>query len=127
MLRAVGREGGGQPHRSRTSRTRTLLFLLDEEGYASGTINSRYYSLSRFYDFIADKKDLIEESPFENIERSEFSRLMDGTEKEAQTRNKITYVPPEEVEQIADNVSAPRLRNELIIRMMFKPEYGRGN
>jgi len=96
------------------------FFYLDEEGYASGTINSRYYSLSRFYDFIADKKDLIEESPFENIERSEFSRLMDGTEKEAQTRDKITYVPPEEVEQIADNVSAPRLRNELIVRMMFQ-------
>ena len=96
------------------------FFHLDEQGYAASTIDSRYYSLSQFSDYLADKKDFIEESPFDNIDRSEFDRLMDGTEKEAQTRDKITYVPPEEVKQIAQNVSAPRLRNELIVRSMFQ-------
>lgn len=97
-----------------------FFFALAEEDYSASTIRSRYDSVKLFYDHLAAKTDLIEESPFENINRKDYSRFMKGTEKEKQTLEEITYVTPEEVEQLSDNVPNPQLRNQLLIKLAFQ-------
>jgi integrase/recombinase XerD len=96
------------------------IIHLSNEGYASTTMDSRFYSLKSLYGFLADKLDVMDETPFEAVDRSDLSRLMNGTKKAEATREEISYVTPEQVEQLADNASEPRLRNELLIRLMFQ-------
>ena len=96
------------------------IIHLSNEGYASTTMNSRFYSLKSFYRYLADKKDVMDETPFKAVDRSELSQLANGTKKAEATREEISYVTPEQVEQLAEHASEPRLRNELLIRLMFQ-------
>lgn len=97
-------------------------YVIDQskDGHAPGTINKRYYDVKKLYEFLADKLDLIDETPFEGVEKADLSRIMKGTKKVQETREEISYVTPEQVEQLAENVPEPRLRNELMLRMMFQ-------
>lgn len=98
----------------------------DDEGLAPGTINKRYYKVKKFYDFLADKLEVIDESPFDGIDKSDLSRLTQGSRKEEETRQEITYLTPEQVDEIAENVPEPTLRNELVVRLLFETGIRKG-
>lgn len=103
-----------------------FIIHLRQEGYAANTINRRFHSLQQFYRYMDEKYDLIDESPFEDIDRKEFHQHMTGNEKSKATRKEISYVTPEEVEKLAENVPNPRLRNELAVKLMFQTGVRRG-
>jgi integrase/recombinase XerD len=97
-----------------------FFFERAEDGYAAQTLKSRYDSVQLFYKYLDEKRDVIEESPFEDMDRNDYRRFMRGTEKEKQTHEEISYLTPEQVKQLAENVPNPRLRNELLIKLAFQ-------
>ncbi|WP_273837631.1 tyrosine-type recombinase/integrase [Halococcus sp. PRR34] len=97
-----------------------FVFAQSQDGYANGTINNRYYSVKKFYAFLDDKLDIIDETPFEGVDRSDLGNMMNGTKKAEATREEISYLSREQVDELADNVPEPRLRNELMVRLMFQ-------
>ena len=93
----------------------------NNEGYAGGTVNNRYYSVKKFYAFLAGERDgPIDETPFEHVNRDKLSDMLNGTRKAEATREEISYLTREQVDALAENVPEPRLRNELIVRLMFQ-------
>ena len=93
---------------------------MNSQGYSPKTIDVRYTALKSVFDYLSDREDLIDESPFDALEYSDFSSIMNGTQKENTTHEQITYISPEQVEEIVGHLPAPKLRNELIIRLMFQ-------
>ncbi|MFD1644658.1 tyrosine-type recombinase/integrase [Haloarchaeobius litoreus] len=87
-----------------------------EQGYAPNTIASRYESVRALFNRLSGRFEAIEENPFEDLERKEF------VEKDTKKHNNadLVYVTPDEKEAMCENAPAPRLRNELIIRLMWQ-------
>ncbi|WP_435128409.1 tyrosine-type recombinase/integrase [Halobaculum sp. D14] len=87
-----------------------------EQGYAPNTIASRYESVRALFNRLSGRFEVIEENPFNNLERKEFVK------KDTKKHNNadIVYVTLEEKEAMCEHVPSPTLRNELIIRLMWQ-------
>lgn len=96
-----------------------FLISLSNDGYAGGSVDEHYYAVKGLYDHLDDKLDVIEETPFEGVDRSDLSRILSGNRKAEVAREEITYLSPEQVDELAENVPAPRFRNELMVRLQF--------
>lgn len=92
-------------------------------GYAPETIGARFQSVRGLYDFLAGKLDVIEETPFNDLKRSEY---VDGTESKKHDESAIVYLTPDEKEVLVENVPNPTLRNEFMIRLMWQTGVRRG-
>lgn len=103
---------------------------LSREGYSGHTIHGRYEAIRLLYQYLARRRSPIDESPFAGddsiLNRSEFKRMMNGTKKHEESRENLVYVTAEQVEQMAETVPDPALRNELIIRLLFQTGMRRG-
>jgi integrase/recombinase XerD len=93
---------------------------LSNEGYAPETIRVRYDTLTLFYRALAGKFGVIDESPFVHLDRDEFDSIMQGTKKKRVTKDEVTYVTPEQIEELCDHAPNPALRNELLIRLSYQ-------
>ncbi len=89
---------------------------LRQEGYAPNTIAGKYDSIYNFYDALAGKFDLRESNPVEDLDRSDYVEKNTRKHDEAD----ISYVTPQEKEQLAEHVPAPKLRNELMVRLLWQ-------
>jgi len=96
------------------------LLELADDGYAPETIRGRYDSLTLFYRALAGKFEVIDESPFEDLERDEFDSIIQGTKKKRVTKDEVTYATPEQIEELCEHVPDPALRNELLIRLSYQ-------
>lgn len=92
------------------------FLYLTQEGYAPNTIASKYSSVYNFYSNLAGKFEVRESNPLEDLEESDY--VDKNTKKHDNTD--VVYVSPEEKEQLAENVPAPKLRNELMIRLLWQ-------
>ena len=102
-----------------------FIIYLGEEGYAPETCRSIYSTVTNFYNHLVDlsyenSEPDLEESPCERVERKEFSSIIKGSKKHQETRGQITYLSPEEIDTLCAHVPEPKLRNELMIRLMFQ-------
>ncbi|GAA0462520.1 site-specific integrase [Halococcus dombrowskii] len=102
-----------------------FIIYLGEEDYAPETANSIYSTVTNFYEFLLDlsyenPEPDIDESPCERVNRTDFKSVLSGTRKQQKTRDEISYLAPEEVDTLCEHVPNPKLRNELMIRMMFQ-------
>lgn len=98
-------------------------FLRREGGkYADATVESRYWSLKTMYDYLVGIGDFMDESPFADLSPADYS----GNGKSKQTEATLVYVTADEVDAMVENVAAPKLRNELIIRLLFQTGMRRG-
>jgi len=89
----------------------------ENEGYAGWTIQSRYQSVKNLYSFLAGTRGLMDESPFEDgLKRSDFG----GRESVKSETADIVYIQREEMEKLAGNVPQPKLRNELMVRLLWQ-------
>ncbi|ELY84998.1 tyrosine-type recombinase/integrase [Natrinema altunense] len=90
----------------------------ENEGYADWTVQSRYQSVKNLYSFLAGTRGLMDESPFEGdgLKRSDFG----GRESVKSETADIVYIRPEEMEELAENVPQPKLRNELMVRLLWQ-------
>jgi integrase/recombinase XerD len=104
----------------------TDYFLdMSRDGYPPTTISSRWDSVRLFYRFLV-QAEVIDESPFENIERKEYSTILRGTKKKQETKEEITYLSPAQIDQLCEYAPSPADRNQLIFRLMFQTGLRRG-
>ena len=96
------------------------------DGYAPPTVNRRYDSVRMFYGRLAGEYGVMDDDPFEHIDKKKFRNALKGTQKSTELAEKITYVTPDEKERIADHVPTPALRNELIVRLLWQTGVRRG-
>lgn len=89
---------------------------LRQEGYAPNSISGKYSSIFNFYDTLAGKFDIRESNPIADLKRSDYVER--NTRKYDETD--VCYVTPQEKEHLAEHVSAPKLRNELMIRLLWQ-------
>lgn len=85
-------------------------------GLAPKTIGGRWETLQLLYDKLAGLFDVIEETPFEDLDRSEY---IDANAKK-HIEADISYVTPEEKDAIVEHVPSPKLRNKLLVRLMWQ-------
>lgn len=114
-----------------------LVFIeeLTDEGMAPTTISQRVSAISKFYqdlDKLSDRYEIpdVPENPYEGLD-SEDKRLLRGDTKkksglEDTTQDEYPYLKPDEISKLVENVPAPRLRNELIIKLLFNCGFRRG-
>jgi len=103
---------------------------LDHGGLTGGTVQNRRWGISTFYQELEeiddegyDVPDF--ENPAEDLDTSDWQALKNGSKK-AQELKEVYYLEPEEVEELAENVSNPKLRNELIIQLLYQTGLRRG-
>ena len=101
-----------------------LRHLLNNGGYAGGTVDNRVIAFNVFYkelERMAEEDDSIAgvDNPAEDLDVSGWSKLKNGTKKEQEIKD-LHYLSPEEVELLRNNVPSPTLRNELIVRLLYQ-------
>jgi integrase/recombinase XerD len=111
---------------------RYLKGLLSD-GYAPGTVDLRRASISVFHQTMAEISedpdigflDLPDEipNPSDGMESTDKLHLYKKRERErsrnSSTEEAFTYLTAEEVKKLAKNATSPKLRNEVIIRLLF--------
>lgn len=94
---------------------------LQAENYAPATIGGRWESVRQLYEHLQledeIEEDEIEEHPMDDLKRS---RYLDSKERGHVESEEIQYLSKEEVEQLVANVTPPKLRNRLLIRLLFQ-------
>lgn len=114
-----------------------LVFIeeLTDEGMAPTTISQRVSAISKFYQDMAKLAERYEmpdvpENPYDGLDDEDKRLLRGDTKKKAglqdTTQDEYPYLKPDEVSQLVDNVPSPRIRNELIIRLLFNCGFRRG-
>lgn len=86
------------------------------EDYAPNSISSRYAAISGLYSFLTDTLETVDDNPLEGLERSDY--VEKGSKKHG--NSDIIYVTAEEKEALCEHVPTPKLRNELIIRLLWQ-------
>lgn len=116
-----------------TADLRVFIRELDSQDLAPTTISQRVSAISKFYqdlERLADMHDFPEppENPYEGLDTDDKAMLRGDTRKEAAMTGTDTfpYLSPGEVEELRDSVPAPRLRNELIVKLLFNCGFRRG-
>lgn len=103
---------------------------------APTTVGQRVSAISKFYqacDKMAHRYDDmgdVPENPYNGFDGEDRNMLTGDTKKqkslEESEGDKYTYLESDEIKELINNVSAPELRNELVIRMMFDCGFRRG-
>jgi len=119
---------------------RIFIRELDRDGLASSTINQKVSGISTFYQdaatIVEEKKEEgrdvpdVPENPYDNL-RDKYKSMLNGDTKKKQamsdsSTDEYPYLEPEKVAELVENVPAPRLRNELIIKLLFNIGFRRG-
>lgn len=95
-----------------------FLFDLAEGGYAPNTVSSYWDSTRLLYQFLTKRTDSLEENPVEEVKYRDIKPAMKGTKKH--DKAEVSYVDQDEVEQLIQNVPRPKLRNRLLIRLLYQ-------
>lgn len=94
-----------------------FLAHLSNEGYAPNSIDSSLSGVRLFYKFL-DRKDIIDENPADEVDRSNVRSLTNGTKKHNEAD--VVYVTEDEKEAMVEHAPSPQLRNRLIIRLLWQ-------
>ena len=106
-----------------------------DDGLAPTTISQRVSAVSKFYqdcNKLAERYDMpdVPENPYDGLDKDDKKLLRGETKKKDGLKDSNTdeypYLEPEKVAELIENVPAPRLRNELIIKMLFNCGFRRG-
>jgi integrase/recombinase XerD len=102
------------------------LEQMKDEGYTKSSIKIRSAALSAFYKEAlkfeeAGRLDVgLSENPVEDVDLSDWSDLDNRSQKAQASKEDVTYLTSEQVEGLVENVRSPKLRNELIVRLLFQ-------
>lgn len=113
-----------------TSDLEAFLHQQLHHGFSGGTVRRRRWSLATFYEELkgmsADDYGIPDfEDPMEDLDTSGWGELKKGPKK-VQEQKEVYYLEPEQIEELAENVSDPKLRNELLIRLLYHTGLRRG-
>ncbi|MGQ3328614.1 tyrosine-type recombinase/integrase [Halorubrum sp. FL23] len=114
---------------------RVRIESMSDAGKAPSTITKQVSAISKFYqdcEKIAERYDMPEvpENPRDGLDSEDKQLLRGDTKKKEAMKesggDEYPYLEPEKVSQLVDNVPSPRLRNELIIKLLFNCGFRRG-
>lgn len=94
-----------------------------EQHYAPGTVKARYGSLSLLFEFLA-MREKVDDNPLRKdgaLPRAKFDTIMsEKTKKSATEREELPSVTPEEKDLIIEHCRGPKLRNKLVLRLLWQ-------
>jgi integrase/recombinase XerD len=97
-------------------------FLMAEaERLQPKTVGHRYAAISRFYNVLRDKKELLpagEKLPIEQVERGDIKGMSKKTMTETSDGKAFHYLDAEQVTRLIENAPAPELRNRALLILM---------
>lgn len=99
---------------------RDYIIDLSSDGYASTTISSRRWALSKFYRRMANE-GRIETNPYEQVSWKDISVASASEtqkQRESDDGKRIQPLSQKEVRQLAEHVPDPKIRNELLIKLL---------
>lgn len=109
-----------------------LRQLLRNGGYTGGSIGVRETSLSVFYQELARMAEepgfevpSLENDPTDALDLSDWQALSNGTKKKREAKGP-SYLEPDEIKELANNVPSPVPRNDLIVRLLYHTGLRRG-
>ncbi|MDL0137668.1 site-specific integrase [Halobacterium salinarum] len=104
-----------------------------QSGLTGGTVRNRRWAITAFYKELermaGDGFGIPEfENPAEGLDLSDWKPLKQSNigKKKEELKDDVTYLKPEEIKQLAENVTPPIPRNELIIRLLYQTGLRRG-
>lgn len=119
---------------------RIFIKELDNGGMASSTMGQRVSAISKFYQDMVDVFDELEEegkdvpniseNPYDNLKDKYKSRLNRDTKKKNSMKeangDEYPYLEENKVKELIENVPSPRMRNELLIKLLYNCGFRRG-
>ncbi|QAU13020.1 site-specific recombinase xerd [Halorubrum sp. BOL3-1] len=101
-----------------------------QAGMAGGTVRNRRWAISSFYQELekiaGEGYDIPDfENPAEDLDTSSWQTLS-GESKKAKELKEVYYLESGEIDRLAKNAPNPKLRNELIIRLLYHTGLRRG-
>ena len=96
-----------------------------QSGISGGTVRNRRWALSSFYqeleEIANEGYDLPDfENPADDLDTSDWQSLNSKPKKAKELKEEIYYLDPEEIDLLAENAPNPKLRNELLIRLLYQ-------
>lgn len=114
---------------------RVRMESMTDAGKAPSTITKQVSAVSKFYqdcEKMAKKYDMpeVQENPYEGLDSEDKQLLRGDTKKKEAMKesggDEYPYLEPEKIKQLVGNVPSPRLRNELIIKLLYNCGFRRG-
>lgn len=121
-------ERGKSLWEAETMDLRIRIEEMTDEGKAPTTISKQVSAVSKFYqdcNKLSDRYELpdVPENPYDGLDEDDKKLLRGNTKKKdglKDTENdEYPYLEPEKIGELVEHVPAPRLRNELIIKLLF--------
>lgn len=81
--------------------------------YQKKTFDGHYTTLHSFYELLSGRLQVLERNPFDHLDWSDYQK------REDEDNGDPEYVSREQMELLCEHVPVPKVRNELIIRLMF--------
>jgi len=100
-----------------TKQIQYFLADLSDDGYAPNSIEIYLDGVSRLFQYL-ENEGIVEENPANNVDRNEIRSLTSGTKKHDETD--LVYITEEEKEALVEHAPSSRLRNRLIIRLLWQ-------
>lgn len=97
------------------------LAFLKREGYAGTTVSQKFNTIRKLYAYL-EKRGAIEENPVEDVDLKAF---VNGKTAKSNTDNDF-YLKQEEFDQMLEHVPDPKLRNQLILKLLWQTGLRRG-
>ncbi|SNR58138.1 integrase/recombinase XerD [Halorubrum ezzemoulense] len=114
---------------------RVRMESMTDAGKAPSTITKQVSAVSKFYqdcEKMAKKYDMpdVQENPYAGLDSEDKQLLRGDTKKKEAMKesggDEYPYLEPDKISQLVDNVPSPRLRNELIIKLLYNCGFRRG-
>lgn len=118
---------------AKTVDLRVYIEELSDDELAESTISQRVSAISKFYqdlDKISERYEIPEppENPYNGLDADDKKLLRGDTKKKGAMKDtdEFPYLKPDKIEELWQNVPSPRLRNELIVKMLYNTGVRRG-
>lgn len=102
------------------------IAYLIEEDYPAKTIAVHYSGIVSFYEYIPGRIERgrvdgeLSSNPVADIDLTDWDTIQTGKSKKArELHEEVVYVKPDVIESMCDHVPKPKIRNELIIRLLW--------
>jgi integrase/recombinase XerD len=95
---------------------------LAQKGYGDTTVKDKFAAVSTLYDFLHEKAEVIDANPTEDVNLNEAGIVdyRNPTKKSDKLAEDIPYVTEEQKEAMKDNCPGPKIRNELLIELLWQ-------
>lgn len=87
--------------------------------YADMTVDGRVTAARQFYDYL-DAKGVVDSNPWDDFSLADIGLGNPQPQQDGEIDDDFIAIEPDEVEQLCEHVPEPRLRNELLIKLLWQ-------